>query len=178
MHFWLVLAAALLLAPIAGVWPPQRVGRALNAFAYIAMPNDIYGARWRAISAQEVVEWWAAWAGAIALSAVPAWLVASTIPFGWAIAPLLILPAWRWRTTDTGRRVLEYLGWAATWIVGQRVAPDYYNDIEAHAARMVAGYRVFDQTSAADGLRRMRRALPLARVLIVLLSLRIRKGQP
>lgn len=179
MLLWLAIAAALLLAPVAGVFPPQRTGRAFNAILHIAMPAaPTYGTHWRAVQAQEVVEWWAAWLGAVVLTAPLAWALATFLPFGWILAPLPLPLAWKWRTTRRGERLLEYLGWAATWVHGRRSAPEYYTDLAAHARAMRGGYRVFDRTNEATALRNLRRAIPLARVLVALLARRIRKGHP
>lgn len=176
MFLWLAIAAALLLAPIAGVFPPMREGRAFNAILHIAMPKPpTYAERWIGRLAQEVVEWWAAWFVAVLLSAPAAWALSAFLPFGWAFAPLTLPIAWCWRKSDWGTRQIEYIGWPAEWLTLRRrgLTTETFAEYVSRAS-----YIVFAGMTGAEIAAHMRRRLPIARVLIALLTLRINRGVP
>lgn len=169
-----VFAGLVLGLPVLGLLPPQRRGRAFNAIAHIAMPERAhYGARWASVLAQEVVEWWSAWAGAFVLAALPAVLLDRLTPFGLG-APLLAVAAWCWRRTKPGERQLEYLGWAAEWLHGRRQRLPEYRDLPLYADRMRLAYpRLFGAMTSLQVMHRLESRFWLARILLALLSRRI-----
>ena len=170
MVLFMLVAAALLGLPVFGVWPSVGQGRAWNGAWRVTMPDPlVYGPRTRAVKAQEIAEWWTAWAGAVLIAAPIAWALAAWTPLGIA-APLLLPIAWHWRNTTWGRARLELIGWAAEWIEGQRSAPDHYRDFDAHVAAMAGGYQIFAGADPAALTRAMRARIPMARMVLTLLD--------
>lgn len=171
----LLFLAISVLLPVLGLLPPMARGRAFNGLFGIRMPDrtQVYLDRWDGVLAQELVEWWAAWLVAAMLAAAPVWALSTFTPLALA-SPILLVLAWHWRCTDWGRMQLEYLGWAAEWLHGQRTAPHEYTSLEDHAHRMVGGYEVFASTTPSQALVRLQHRFVLARALLFLLSLRLR----
>ena len=172
-----IFAGLVLGLPVIGLLPPMRRGRAFNAITYIAMPvREQYGTRWTPVLAQEVAEWWAAWAGAFLLALPLSLAVATFTPFGLA-TPLLAIVAWRWRTTTWGERQLEYIGWAAEWVHGLKASPGDYRDLLSYTDRMRRGYPdLFGEMTAKEARDRLEARIGLARLLVGLLALRIRRA--
>jgi len=178
MHGLLIyaaFAAAMLLAPMLGIWPTLRRGRAFNAAWRIDMPDPAttYGERWLSVYAQEIVEWWAAWAVALIVAAPAAYLLDQAVPMLGAVAIVVAQLIWLWRTTPPGRRQLEYLGWAATWVWAQRTGVDQ-GRFDSFVERMA--YLVFAEIPLEHRIAAVRRRLPIARLLVTLLTLNIRRA--
>lgn len=173
---YLAFAGAMLLAPIAGVWPILKRGRAFNGAWRIAMPDptEIYGERWRSVYAQEIVEWWAAWFVALVVASPAAWMLDRFAPFLGVAAIVIAQVAWLWRTTPPGRRQLEYLGWAAEWVHAQRNGIDL-GRFDSFVERMA--YRVFAEIPLEQRIAAVRRRLPIARALVTVLALNIRRAR-
>lgn len=193
-----VFAGLVLGLPVLGLLPPLRQGRAFNAIAHVAMPERAhYGARWASVLAQEVVEWWAAWAGAFLIALGPAIALAGLTPTGflteaWLLpigaeapfphqfgfaTPLLALAAWAWRRTKAGERQLEYLGWGAEWLHGRGQRLPQYRDLPLYADRMRLAYpRLFGRMTSLQLQHRLESRFWLARILLALLSRRIGKA--
>lgn len=171
-----VAAALVLLLPVIGLTPPLKEGRAFNGIAHIAMPDrsKIYMDKWEPILAQEVVEWWAAWAGAFLFALPLAFLIDGT-PFAIA-SPLLAMLAWQWRNTSWGTRQLEYIGWAAEWAWAHRTGVPGYDDIDTYGDRLRRGYIAFSPMTAGEVTAALKKRLRLGAGLSALLSLRIKRA--
>lgn len=178
MLIFAIVALVILGLPMLGLLPPMRQGRAFNGIAHIAMPDRtrIYRERWEPVLAQEVVEWWCAWAGAFLLALPAALALTIALPELSIAAPILAVLAWNWRKTDWGRAQLEYLGWVVEWLHGQKVAPHAYTSLADHAGQMISGYTVFSSTSQARALARLERRMWLGRILLTILAARIARG--
>lgn len=158
--------------------PPLRRGPARNEFAHIAMPDPAttYPGYWICVYAQEIAEWWIAWAGALLIGLPVAWALSGTVLA--PAAPLAALIAWRWRTTRVGERTIEYVGWGVEIAWGRRLGLARYNSDDINAANLRAGYpHLFADVGLTEddvraGLARWRW---LARVVMVLVSLRVRR---
>lgn len=176
LTFFASFAAAVLLPPVVGLLPPLRKGRAFNGIAHIAMPDrtKVYFETWEPVLAQEVVEWWAAWAGAFLIALPLAFLIAGT-PFAIA-TPLAAVLAWQWRNTSWGTRQLEYIGWAAEWAWAHRTGVDGYDDLDAYGDRLRRGYVEFSPMSGEEVTAALKKRLLLGRVLATLLWLRIKRA--
>lgn len=175
--------ALLILARIAGVLPVIRTGRALNTAWRIDMPPpgdpkyDVVPPR--ALAAQECVEDFAAWLGAVVLAS-PLAVALSVIlpdPAGGLLAAALLPLAWKWRTSDWGRRQLEYLGWTAEIVTAERMGRPGYET--AAVLRMLDGYgELFAGVSVKAALDAVDRRRWLAKLLIAVLAVNIRRATP
>lgn len=175
------LAALLLLAPVAGLWPPIGPGtRCFNAMTWITMiprgQPKYASSPYEAILAQEVVEFWGAWLGAVLIVSPLAIAAALLFPGPMAALAVLVLPlAWRWRVTVWGERQLEYLGHMAEVITAERMGLTDYFDQAADDLRR--GYdRLFSEMTTAEVATALDRRRGVARVLLAVLALPIKKG--
>lgn len=177
MTIYLVFAAIILGLPLLGVLPPVRRGRAMNKLFVVTMPDPAttYPGRWQAVLAEEMVEWWTAWAIAFVI-ALPAALALSALPHGTAAIPLLLMGAWSLRLTPWLYRQIEYIGQGAEWIEGQRIAPDHYTDFRNYARQMRNNYRQMKHLSVDEAEAALRSRLPAARLILALLRRRIQRG--
>lgn len=180
---YLAFAGAMLLAPVLGIWPPVQWSgrRCFNSVLGIEMlprGHQKYGplsGRYRPIYAQELVEWWLAWAVALVAVAPIAGALCLLDPMAGAGAILIAVLAWTWRNGDWGRAQLEYVGHAAEWIVADRAGlPDYAErDV---AQRLQRGYVVFRGMTTEAVAVALRRRRGIARLLVALLALNIRRA--
>ena len=172
---YLLYTLVVLGLPLVGLLPPTRLGRAFNGLFTIRMPDpSVYGVRHKAVHVQEICEWYFAHLVPIVACAVPAYLLSAYAPLGLA-TPLLPLLAWQWRTTDEGRRQCEYVGWAAEFAEGQHSAPYQYDGLTGHADQLRRGYAVFSGYTTVEIEASLKRRLPLAKALRLLLTLYIRR---
>ena len=175
MIYLAMLAGLVLLAPALGLLPPLRRGAAFNGLAHVAMPaRSIYGPAHEAVLAQELVEFWCAWAVGLAIAAPVVWLLDTFTPLGLA-GPVVAMIAWRWRMTGWGTRQLEYLGWAAEWLHGQKTAPGLYANFPGFAGQLRGGYLAFAGIAPEVVEAALRRRLPLARVILFIVAARLRR---
>lgn len=177
MLIYLAAAAALLGLPLFGLMPPVRRGRAMSKIFCVTMPDPAttYPGRWQAVLAEELTEWWAAWAIAFVI-ALPGALVLSALPFGAALIPLLLIAAWSLRLTPWLYREIEYIGQGAEWLEGQRIAPGHYTDFRAYARAMRNNYRQMRHLSVDEAEAALRSRLPVARFVLALMRRRIERA--
>lgn len=189
MLIFLAFAAILLITPILGIWPSVREGRALNTLATVWLPADgspKYATRPRiALAAQEVTEFWLAWAGAVVLSVPVAVVLAVIVPSVLAgpLTALLLPLAWTWRRTTWGERQLEYIGHAAEWVTAEKLGTIGYTQHEV-AGRLITGYGqsddrrtgLFDHMTVFEVGQALRRRRWIARICVALLARSIRRA--
>lgn len=174
MAYWFIMAGAVLLLPILGLWPIRVTGVAnQNTAWFIRMkPREQQTQPYAAIFAQEVVEFWLKWlVGAVA--SIPVAIVTRDEPNGWAFQALAIMAG-----TLLARpfaKQLELIGHAVEVDYARRfegVGEDY---IGREARSMIRGYPQFRDMAEAEVVAAMEARMGLARVLRRLLWLRIRR---
>lgn len=170
-----LFAFVTLILPITGVWPPvlkNRDGAHNNAIRITMTPPERNPHEsWRGILAQEVVEYWLAWAGALLLS-IPACLILLEAGLPFYFTPLVIFICYLWRFP--GMKQLEYIGHAAEVVVAGEDGFDLEAYLHAEAARMrhPAAYKgVFTPDDRLADKLRLR--FGIARFLVKLLKRRI-----
>lgn len=181
MIVYLAFAALVLLPALLpwNAWPPLREGRAWNGIGHIAMPDraTTYPGYWPCVHAQEIAEWWTAWAGALVIGLPVAWLLSGTVVE--LASPLAAIIAWRWRMTRVGERFVEYIGWNVEILTGRKMGLTRYASDTKTAGDLWTGYpHLFTAAglTSLDALNGLRRWRWLARIVAALLHFRIRKG--
>lgn len=153
--------------------PPVTNGRAFNSILRVSMPNDgKYGDRWNCILAQEIVEFWTAWIGAIIL-ALPFIYLLSLTPFflGAILVPFI---TWKWRTLVIGEKFIEYIGHGAEILHGHKLRIPY--NIREEATSMIAGYRFFNNSTVDEIVSKMKKYMFITKAIYALSSFRIRRA--
>lgn len=177
MIIWIILAVAMLVLPVLGLWPViVRGDGARNNLALVTMPSrqwyDREGYDYRATRAQEIVEFWLRWALALAVSAWPVWEIAAAVDdakAGMLFSLLTIAGSAALTKLPFVEKQVELIGHAVEVIVADA---DGYLELEA--VRMQRGYgAMFGDMSVAEIARAVRRRFGVARVLIALLRRRI-----
>lgn len=158
--------------------PPLRRGRAWNGLTHIAMPDPAaaYPGYWICVYAQELAEWWFAWAGALLLALPVAWLLSDTVLA--PASPIAALVAFKWRGTDRGERLCEYIGWGVEIELGLTLGLARYASAEKNAHDLWRGYpRLFSAAglTSRDVERGLARWRWLARIVLLLISWRVRR---
>jgi hypothetical protein len=171
MTAWAIITAFALLAPIAGVWPIRIWGNAYqNSVWFIRMRRPVAGQfePHQSIFAQEVVEFWLRWLIACTAALPVAWILRHDPMADYLAAVavllghLLMLPL---------IRQIELIGHAAE-LVHAKAGPEY----EAVEVRgMIRNYKCFANDTQEGLTRAVRRRFPIARLLVGLLWLRIRR---
>lgn len=184
MMMFLTLASLILILPVLGIWPRIKEGRAFNSIWSIAMPAEgspKYDTRpYAALYAQELAEFWTAWAVALAIVSP-----LTLLPFGQYAAIVLSPLAWKWRTTIWGERQLELIGHAAEWIVAERLCWLNFTQGEV-ALRLIGGYGASDDRAVdlfagwtvMDVGKALRRRRWAARLLTTFLAFAIGRFRP
>lgn len=178
MNPFYIFTALVLLLPVAGLWPfydTKHYGRgASNSLFWISMPpRSAYGGdrlQWKAVFAEELVEFYVRWLCGL----IPAHVVVAlagqvggyyanlTAIFGAAACMV-------WTGTAFGYRFLEYFG--KTAFAAVRGVP-----AESEAEFLHHAYPQFHGVPIGAIARNLRRAAPLSRALVVLLSLNLRRA--
>lgn len=166
MNSGLLVLAALtvvtVLLPIAGIGPLVLRGkRARNNLLFVSMypPEQTGPAQdWRAVRAQEIVEWWLRWAVALPIAALS--LLIDAGPYQWAVALIAVLVASLWSELAGGR--FDTIGRAVEVVVANRSGY-----LQTEAERLQREW--YRGRTVEDCARMIERRLPLARVLVLLL---------
>lgn len=175
MYLFLAMFVVILVLPLLGLFPFSSKGSYENKIFTINMPdrnkNPVF---YYPVGVQEVVEWYASWLLAFIVGGVPAFLLA-TSPF-WPATPLVLMAGWALRTTPFFRRQIEYIGWAAEWLVGSKREPVVYDNFLNYSDSLRRGYGpLFNGMTAEQVAAAMRKRFGIAKFLSAILVLRTRK---
>lgn len=174
MLYWSLMAAAVLLLPILGVWPIKFTGNAnQNTLWFIRMrPRAEQTQPHAAIFAQEVVEFWLRWLVGV-IASIPVAYYTRDDPNGWSfqalaimVGALLVIPL---------TKQSELIGHAVEVDYARRYA-GVGDDYAAREARsMIRGYPQFENMTEGEVVAAMEKRMGIARFLTRLLWLRIKR---
>lgn len=177
LTLYTILLLLILILPIIGVFPLKE-GPALNSMFYNSMPNvtgkDI--GTWNSVLAQEKIEGWAAWVGAFVFATPIAVLIILYSPVG-ILSLILPFITWNWRSTDWGRRQLEYVGWSSEWVYHfkENTNAPKYESFSVYSNEMKRRYKVFSSMSEQEVENALKKRIPIARLLVKIFSYSIVK---